>query len=538
MQPLLQRQGDSWPIGKSPVNIDILNSYLRDYPDQIMATQLLNGFISGFPIHYGGPRIPQYARNLKSAYDWPDIVSAKIQNEISHGRVAGPFTQPPFRNFRVSPIGLVEKKGKNDYRLIHHLSYPNGESVNDFIPHELCSVQYTHFDEAVEMVRSLGRHSLLSKVDIQSAFRLLPVSPSDFELLGMKHNGMYYFDMCLPFGAAISCSTFETFSTFLEWCIKEKSKSKNIKHYLDDFLFGGKTKPDCDRILQFFFNICNDLGVPLAIEKTVYPTTVLVFLGLELDSDNMVVRIPLSKLIELREKIRKMLSKTKTTLLEIQSLIGSLSFACNAIPFGRPFIRRLIDGISGKALGKHHHLRVNLAIREDLEVWSSFLSEHNGVSIIHDREWLINHDIQLFTDSSGKGFGIFLNGSWCYGAWPNSWVSRDITVLEMFPIVVSVFLWSAQLKDKKILYRCDNMSVCHIVNALSSKSKDMMVLVRLFVLQCLKFSIYFRCEHIPGIYNTITDALSRLDFQRFRRLAQGADALPMPVPENLWQVFE
>lgn len=54
--------------------------------------------------------------------------------------------------------------------------------------------------------------------------------------------------------------------------------------------------------------------------------------------------------------------------------------------------------------------------------------------------------IDLFTDTSGKvGFGAFCNGSWCAGTWPESWVDkgfmRNLALLELFPILVTVVIW-------------------------------------------------------------------------------------------------
>ncbi len=130
------------------------------------------------------------------------------------------FTSPPFKQFRVSPLGLVPKKVDGEYRLIHHLSYPKGESVNDFIDPRLCSVQYTRFDEAVKMIQELGQGTLLAKADIKSAFRIIIVSPLDFELLGFKFDDKYYFDKCLPFGCSVSCALFEKFATFLQFLVR------------------------------------------------------------------------------------------------------------------------------------------------------------------------------------------------------------------------------------------------------------------------------------------------------------------------------
>jgi hypothetical protein len=46
--------------------------------------------------------------------------------------------------------------------------------------------------------------------------------------------------------------------------------------------------------------MCVELNVPLAINKTVYPTTKLIFLGLVLDSEEMAIQIPVEKLEDLR----------------------------------------------------------------------------------------------------------------------------------------------------------------------------------------------------------------------------------------------
>ena len=61
--------------------------------------------------------------------------------EVSLGRYAGPYDEPPFEHFAQSPIGLVPKDKGKKTRLIFHLSYPrNGDSVNSGIPKESCTV--------------------------------------------------------------------------------------------------------------------------------------------------------------------------------------------------------------------------------------------------------------------------------------------------------------------------------------------------------------------------------------------------------------
>ena len=286
--PLRTKGGQSMRVSKTestklelaatPINVTQLCKELTKYPKTIEAEYLTNGFNNGFALHYEGPRMAFEAKNLKSAIQNPNIVRLKIKKELQAGRIAGPFTISPFKDLRVSPLGLVPKKEPGEFRLIHHLSYPEGESVNDYIDPKLCSVQYTKFDAAVQMVQHLGQGALLGKADIKSAFRLIPVSKDDFPLLGFKFDNLYYFDKALPFGCSISCAVFEKFATFLEWIVRKSCNVGDLEHYLDDYLFGGEKKTNhCTVMMETFFKLCQSLGVPIADEKTEGPTTILVF---------------------------------------------------------------------------------------------------------------------------------------------------------------------------------------------------------------------------------------------------------------------
>jgi hypothetical protein len=113
---------------------------LRDEPH--LVDNLMVGFLFGFRIHFQGAERSFEARNLRSALDNPKAVDSKLIKELEAGRLAGPFISPPLKYFHVSPLGLVPKKQPGDFRMIHHLSFPNGTSVNDGIPDIETSVRY------------------------------------------------------------------------------------------------------------------------------------------------------------------------------------------------------------------------------------------------------------------------------------------------------------------------------------------------------------------------------------------------------------
>ena len=88
-------------LGISPVNLQQLKKDLKGY-DSEAAAFLISGFESGFSLCCNAPPKYQPCKNLKSALENPDIVWEKINKEILAGRVAGPFSEPPFENFRAS----------------------------------------------------------------------------------------------------------------------------------------------------------------------------------------------------------------------------------------------------------------------------------------------------------------------------------------------------------------------------------------------------------------------------------------------------
>ena len=137
-----------------------------------------------------------------------------------------------------------------------------------------------------------------------------------------------------------------------------------------------------------------------------------------------------------------------------------------------------------------------------------------------------------------RGLGLI----WTYGIWPQEWfrlgITKDITVLELFPILVAIEVWGQYLCNKKILFKCDNQAVCHILNSLTSKSDYVMVLVRAITLRCLHRNIVVKAEHLAGIQNDVTDSLSRLQMARFRKLAPEADLDTELVPDHLWNIFK
>lgn len=504
--------------------------------DSNLSHYLIHGFTYGFRLGCLNTPVQSQTltKNLKSAFEYPEVIDAKIKKELKLGRIIGPCNVPPnVPNFRVSPLGVVAKKTPGEYRVIHHLSYPGGSSVNDGIPHEFSSVQYATVQDAITFIKKSPCPIFLGKVDIEAAFRIIPVSPQDTPLLGFQWRGKFYMDAVLPMGCASSCSIFESFSTALEWVARSKLNVSGMVHYIDDFLFLADSSEKCAADMNAFFSLCRQMGVPLAQEKTQGPATTLPFLGITLDTVRLEARLPEDKLAKCKSLVAEFLARQKVTLQHLQSLIGVLGHACSVVVAGRCFLRRLIDLTVGLTR-PHHHVRLTEQVKLDLKVWEYFLRDFNGRAFFLNDKFHAGDCLELYTDASGRvGYGAVYDKEWFWGTWPPSWYSLNIAVLELFPIVAAVEVWGEEWANRSVCFFTDNEALVPVINKQTSREPHLMALLRRMVLTCLRFNINFMACHVPGRVNVLADRLSRGQVADFRSLAPWAATMPIDLPYHI-----
>ena len=212
----------------TPVDADNLEKLLMDTGyDTMESAFLVDGFKNDFDLGYRGPLkgVQRTAHNLKLRVGSETILWNKVMKEVEKKRFAGPYKDPPLKDFIQSPIGLVLKNGGKDTRLIFHLSHPmkGGFSINSETPSHMTSVKYPDFSEAILQCMKSGVGCSISKSDMKSAFRNFGIKMRFWACLILKakspfgHKFYYFVDKCLPFRAAISCSHFK--GSLMQWHI-------------------------------------------------------------------------------------------------------------------------------------------------------------------------------------------------------------------------------------------------------------------------------------------------------------------------------
>ena len=543
------------------------------------------GFTSGFDICYRGPKNRQSrSNNIPLKLGNKVQLWNKIMKEVWLKRVAGPFNEIPFKNFIQSPIGLVPKSG-NQTRLIFHLSYDfgvNEQLLNHHTPAELCSVTYQDIDSAVWTclrVKSFklknwilflckdhkgNQYIYLGKLDIKSAFCLVPLSQDSWPWLVMKARNpetgewQYFIDKCLPFGSSISWSHFQRFSDALKHLLQYHTAMDSINNYLDNFLFLAATLLLCNYLIQESLDMCEELGVPIALDKTEWATLKIAFLGILLNGQNMSLVMPEEKWLRAVNMIQLLLdrSKGKATVKEIQMLCGYLNFLNKAIVPGRAFTRHMyakfskimdisMAGLpkqvnkfkSSKKLKPYHHVKMDWEFRLDCKIWLQFLTDR-------DLRMVVNHlminlgsnsvsePIIFYSDASKApelGFRCYMNDKWIFDKWPKQFIQTcdpSIEFLELYALVAGMLTWETYIKNARVTVFCDNKAAIQMVNKTTSSCPQCMKLIRILVLNCLKFNRWVKVKFVSTKVNGIADALSQLQFKCFRRLAPGMQSEP------------
>ena len=183
-----------------------------------------------------------------------------------------------------------------------------------------------------------------------------------------------------------------TFSTAIEWIVQNKLHITHILHLLDDFLIISPKEDLYQKQLHLFLMLSSYLGIPMAPEKTVGPSQIISFAGIELNSILMKARLPQEKLDKCQALISAFVRHCKVSLQEIQSLTRLLNFACSVVVPGWAFLRRLIDLTLGVNC-PHFLIRLSREVKADLLVWQKFFSGFNGRSFFLSEDWHDSHQL-------------------------------------------------------------------------------------------------------------------------------------------------
>ncbi|XP_016519228.1 uncharacterized protein LOC103155683, partial [Poecilia formosa] len=417
-------------------------------------------------------------------------------------------------------------------------------SINSIIPFPDFSMQYATIDHAIKLIRLAGHGTWLSKADITSAFKVLPIHPDFWRFFGVVWKGAFYFAVRLTFGCCSSPKIFDSLSEALCWILINTYKLPYVIHLLDDFVVVTPPSSPPHSGLNTLTHAFSQLGVPLSEEKTVGPQTSLEFLGITLDSSSFQASLSSEKINRITLILSNFLLADKCSKQQLLSLLGHLNYAICIISQGKSFISRLLSK-AASIHSLHGSLAIDRSCKLEMRLWHYFLSSWNGISSFYNDFLTYPEDIQFFTDVAPSiGFGGYYKGKWFADKWPlefqslqNASGSPSSALFELYPIVIAAILWGHEWSKKSILIHSDSTAVVEIINKGRSRSPEIMQFMPRLTLVSAQHQFLIQAAHIPGSKICIADALSRFSFQKFRLLAPDAEARSTPAPPFSSTIF-
>ena len=280
---------------QSPLNLDSFECYLAFHPDRQWSQSLLQVIHEGVDIGYQGGRKIVWSGDWKSTVDNGSVVSEYLTTEVTLGRKAGSFNQPPFLTYVGLPKGIVIKKCSDSvkYCIIHDLSWPPRDSVNDHIDPDLYCCIYASFDQAISLIKKQGVGALMAKLDLADGIKHILVCLEDWLLLCSSWDTslpdgsvrrQYYIDLFLPFGLHSSPAIFNQYADALEFAMWAISISDLI-HYLDNYFTAGAAgSGDCQCNINTMVEVCKEMEFAVNPSKVKAQSPVTCFLGIDIDS--------------------------------------------------------------------------------------------------------------------------------------------------------------------------------------------------------------------------------------------------------------
>ena len=532
-----QKRGHAATV-QSPLDLEFWSRELADHPDRDLVDRLLSQIRDGISIGYQGNEFAHSSDNWPSAYKYSDSVRSNILSNAAKGRLDGPFDTPPHPYFRISPLGAFPKKRSSKIRVIHDLSWPPGQSINECINKHDYTFSCSTIADAVSRCRKY-KTPYMVKADITDAYMHCMIRPDERHLLGFAwDNGQkreYWQYAVLPFGMSSSPKLFNDYANALNYIMVKNGSSEDTLHYLDDFWSVSPTESEAKDSLRVIMDVINNSGMEIQISKTVNPTRVIEYLGIIIDTNLWQLRISAERLQEIKEDLRVWRGKAVCSKRQLLSLIGKLMFCSNVVKDGRKFVGRLIE-LSKRVRHLHHKVKLNKQAQADINWWLLCMDEHNGISMISE-EWDPSSAHLIFTDASDQAAAAVCGRSWCYVPFVQSerWMAdMSIAWRELFAIVICVATFGGNLSGRRVVMYTDNQVVYWCINSGKSRNTDLMCLIRTLCYYTTRFNIDYKACYINTNCNIIADALSRSKFGVIEQF--NLDRAPTPVPPILFDI--
>ena len=398
------------PLAHTNLNIERWRHRLIGYEH----VDLLQHLEYGFPLGLKElPEVETCSRNHGSSYSFFPYLDKFVSNEIQSAGLTGPFLEAPWPDLVCAPLMTAAKK-PDGRRAVYDATYGD-KSLNNATPSDVylgqpCVYTFPKINDYRLMILRCGEGCFMFKRDLHRYYLQLPLCPSEYHRVAFIWRGLIFIFIALMFGLRHSGLQGQRTTDAVTWMHRQsglespEQKPFNICNYSDDLGGVEQSLEHAQRSYLGLASLFKELGLTESTSKASPPSTRMVFLGIQFDTEKMEMSVPIDKLTELKAEIDKWARKTTITKRELQSLLGRMFWVAKVVRFSRIFMGRLLSQLRDLS-GTKDHTKVKLdeQSRKDLLWWSRFLRTYNGVTMIMNED-AIPLSLEQLLDTPDKVF--------------------------------------------------------------------------------------------------------------------------------------
>lgn len=346
---------------------------------------------------------------------------------------------------------FLRQKPDGSHRFILNL-----KDLNFFIKKE-------HFkiEDLKTAINILEPNNFMARLDLKDAYFLIPIHKEHQKFLTFSFNDQLYKFKALPFGLSSAPLIF----TKLIKPILNFLRSRGVKAiaYLDDFLILADSVEECKQHLSLLIDLLTRLGFIINWGKSeLRPSRRCKFLGMIIDSQRMLLELPLDRRVKIHNLICQTLQFNKIKIQNLAELIGVLVAASPAIAYGWLYYKNL-EKMKTEALianDKNNQALASLspeAVKE-LKWWEAHVL--TSVNKIRSTRF----DYEIYSDASTTGWGATLGNKTAHGLWDARESKMHINFLEIKAALLGLMCFAKRWSNKQILLRIDNVTALAYIN--------------------------------------------------------------------------
>nr|GAT48554.1 predicted protein [Mycena chlorophos] len=457
-------RADAWEAALRAVGL------LEGFADVVQG--LREGFHFGIDIQLTHSFLPP---NRKSALEHPEVIDEYVETERRAKRYTGPFNPRRFIHIagdvRSCPLGVTPKAGEvNKWRMVQDFSYPYDDpdmaSLNDGIDSDKFPCKWGTFSEMLLMVMDAPPGTQAATLDVDAAFRRVPIHPSQQRFFVVLWRDLLYLDH-QPYRYTYDLADILAFSSPLGWPWKDS-----------------KTRPFA---------------------------SVFKYVGFLWDLEQKTVQLPESKKARYLEKLAPWVKGAKFTRKEAESVNGTLVHCSLAVPEGRSRLPAISAFASSFDPTKHFSRHTpNGTVLADIGWWCDQLRlSFCGSELVRPPR---QSPLPFFVDAStSHGIGVVFDSVWMSWRLLPGWDadSRSIGWAEMLAIEFGLRLAVHRgYSDIHFHVRSDNQGVIGALEAGKSRNSEQNRVLRRIVSLLCTHALWLTTSYVPSVEN-LADGPSR-----------------------------